>query len=266
MISAPEELTLLEALHAQSPHPVTLDKQFLFCKRYLDDVILARCAGLPINLTSDSDVLKKLSTVQNQLGSGLVGKRGIQSVLESALCLDAPRMTSETFMSLFQLPGWMEMWTPAEFGWWFSIGLSQYGLESAVEELIDKTYETKRDALMWLFLGAHDWLHLSYPHCYAEHQTRGCCRGTPHGREKEYLTPMIESISQDDRVWIVEQLVRRAPEFGVCRDLGVNIYNYKFIMQKGREDKEVFGIFAKEIASSRMRPLFEYSIRLSLDL
>jgi hypothetical protein len=74
---------------------------------------------------------------------------------------------------------------------------------------------------------------------------------------------MIESISREDRIWIVEQLVRRAPEFGVCRDLGANIYNY-FIMQNGREDKELNEIFTKEIASSRVRPLFEYSIRLLL--
>ena len=119
---------------------------------------------------------------------------------------------------------------------------------------------------MWLFLGAHDWLHLPYIRCYyAEDQTRGCCRAPTKNYEREYLTPTIGAISREDRVWTVEQLVRRAPEFAVCRDLGANIYNY-FIMRNGEEDKEVQEVFAKEIASSRMRPLFEYPIRLLLGL
>jgi hypothetical protein len=74
-----------------SPHLV-LDEQFLFCKRYLHDLVLAHYVGFPINISCDSDVLKEVSAVQNQLGSGLVRKQGIQSILEEALHHEGPRM------------------------------------------------------------------------------------------------------------------------------------------------------------------------------
>jgi len=139
-----------EVLHAQSPHPV-LDEQFLFCKPYLDDLLSVCLVGYSFMFRFNGDtILQQVRVVENQLGSGVFGKRGIQSILEEVLRRDSAQwhrdtVTSETFMSLFKLPGWMKMWAPAEFGWWFSIGLSYYG-PKGVSELIDTIYPTKRES------------------------------------------------------------------------------------------------------------------------
>jgi hypothetical protein len=62
-------------------------------------------------------------------------------------------------------------------------------------------------------------------------------------------------------MWIVEQIIRRAPEFGVCWDLGASIYNH-FILRDPTESAQLDLILTREISTSRLRRLFEYSIGL----
>ena len=55
------------------------------------------------------------------------------------------------------LDGW-KMWTSAEFGSWYVIDFSQYGIED-VETLIDQSFKNTCQVLLWHFLGAHNWFH-----------------------------------------------------------------------------------------------------------
>jgi len=48
------------------------------------------------------------------------------------------------------------MWTKSELGWICAIGLTQYGDET-VEPLLQQSFDNNREALIWLFLGAHHW-------------------------------------------------------------------------------------------------------------
>jgi len=53
----------------------------------------------------------------------------------------------------------MEMWTPAELGWWFATALSSYGgfgsLPKWLGEMIPNAFHDRNEMLVWLFLGAH---------------------------------------------------------------------------------------------------------------
>jgi hypothetical protein len=64
-------------------------------------------------------------------------------------------------------------------------------------------------------------------------------------------------------MWIVEQIIRRAPEFGVCWDLGASVYNH-FILRDPTELAQLDLILTRgEMSTSRLRHLFEYSIGLA---
>ena len=58
-------------------------------------------------------------------------------------------------------------------------------------------------------------------------------------------------VSGDDRIWLVQQIVRNAPEFGGCRHLGANLFNY-------------FVIRNTQICSSRLQLVFEDAISLAI--
>jgi hypothetical protein len=87
----------------------------------------------------------------------ILEKRCLQAVLKDQLvpfCLEQQRISAETFRSLFDLLGWMELWTEDELGWWYTLGLSQYG-PALLSDLINQSFPSKSEALIWLFLGAH---------------------------------------------------------------------------------------------------------------
>jgi hypothetical protein len=93
---------------------------------------------------------------------------------------------------------WLEIRNPPELRWWFSIE-SLEGLEG----LIDQSFSNKRDALVWLFLGTHQWFHEHTPRqrdSYKKDETKTCCHPHPGYKEWEYVASMIKSVSREDRV------------------------------------------------------------------
>jgi hypothetical protein len=243
---------------------------FLFSRRYVDDFY--KCFDLtdyPIDKRFDrtqQSYLDSVTTLRNTVERNgvysLTAKRTIQALLERDLRWRGyPReiITSATFRDLFRLPGWIEIWSPPELGWWFSLGLTQYGPEG-LEGLIDQSFSSKRDALVWLFLGAHQWFHEHTRRPIPSHMT--CCNRLPQDTEREYIADLIASVSREDRIWIVEQIVCLATEFGVCSDLGAAIYSY-FILRDPAESEQLDLILTRAISTSRLRPLFEYTIGLA---
>ena len=67
-----------------------------------------------------------------------------------------------------------------------------------------------------------------------------------YGQEHNYITNLIASVSCNDRIWIVRQIVRNATEFGVCKDLGANIFNY-FIIHDLKDVDFIMCILLEEI-------------------
>ena len=197
----------------------------------------------------------------------LYKKRCLQGFLKTELrprALDQQKISSETFRSLFELPGWTELWTPAELGSWFAIGLTQYG-PNCVGDLIDRSFNTEREALLWLFLGAHHWFHETQSRLEdvdGDETVFRCCKDQSYGFERKYVAGCVGSLSQQDKIWVIEQLVRHAPEFGACRDLGANIFNY-FVASDCEADLMLTTLL-KEICNTRLQYLFEYSISIAI--
>jgi hypothetical protein len=187
--------------------------------------------------------------------------------------LERQNISSDAFLGLFELPGWMQLlWTPSEFGWWYAMGLSQYG-PACVQTLIDDTFENKRTALLWLFLGAHCWFHNhdSWPlsqgrkmELNADGMNLACCHPRSYQLEEEYLNNQIAALSHEDRLWLVEHIVRRAGEFGVCKDLGANLFNY-FVVRDLQETDILFCKLLEEITHTRLQYQFEVAISMALE-
>ena len=55
-----------------------------------------------------------------------------------------------------------------------------------------------------------------------------------------------------------------APEFGVCRDLGANLFNCYVVPGTADDINAIFATLIREIARSRMQYLFEHSIGLAI--
>ena len=96
----------------------------------------------------------------------LVQKRCIQAAVDysylSPKILRTRTTSAEDFKSLMRSRGWLEMWNESELGWWYSLGLWQYGPD-CIKPFIDQTFKDKRQALVWLFLGAHRWFNPKAP-------------------------------------------------------------------------------------------------------
>ena len=253
-----------------------LREDFLFCKRYIDEFNTCRlifaAAQERTRKKSGNWVVHGITSIRTAFEetalSLLHEKRCLYGFLNVELrptSLDRQKISSDTFRSLFQVSGWMELWNPSELGGWFAIGLSQYGPD-CVASLIEQCFKTKREALFWLFLGAHHWFHETQPRREDPEfpdDVPNCCRNLPYGLEREYVSGLMESISRQDRIWLVEQLVRHASEFGRCRDLCANIFNY-FVVRDMAEADLMLSILLKEICTSRLQFLFEYAISVAI--
>ena len=75
----------------------------------------------------------------------------------------------------------------------------QYGPES-MQSLINKSFENKREALLWLFLGAHSWLHQDHVErdSKAFQRVLSCCQFVDYGKEREYIFEFAISAEFDE--------------------------------------------------------------------
>ena len=181
---------------------------------------------------------------------------------------------SVVFQTMFEQPGYPQSWSTSQLGVLFARGLSWWGLEGGAESsfmgnLINRHFRDLKEALVWLFLGAHDWYHGNTIAAPSEPVTsrNACCLHTSPGREKLYLERTLVSLQREDRQWILEQILRRAPEFGVCRYLGANLFNYfvldPFDFNRPKDVDEadmMFSTILREIRASRSRKVIEFAI------
>ena len=70
----------------------------------------------------------------------------------------------EIFTALFISPEWRENHDSSELGWW----LSKY-LQPSFYNIISESFGSKAEALVWMFLGAHNWfrrkMYIKSVHC-----------------------------------------------------------------------------------------------------
>jgi hypothetical protein len=143
--------------------------------------------------------------------------------------------------------------------------LWQYG-PGCIESFIDQTFKDKREALVWLFLGAHRWFNPKIPRWEEpEHRHFGsCCSDVGYdGCERDYLVDLVASLSREDRIWIIRHIIRKAPEYGVCRSLGANVFNY-FVLHDLKEVDVMMCILLEEIIGSPLQYLLEYAISIAI--
>jgi hypothetical protein len=175
-----------------------------------------------------------------------------------------------TFQNLFDLPDWIEMWDAAELGWWLAYGLSKFGGDS-IGPLIQTLFQNKKQAALWLFLGAHEWMYVPLarlsngdPEAIDRGRTR-CCHPKSSGTtmEHHYVKSLVASLSKMERVWVIQQVVRLAPQYGECFDLGGNLYNW-FVVQNLVESAVMLETLLHEITCSPLQYMFEHSIGLAI--
>jgi hypothetical protein len=253
-----------------------LKEDFLFCKRYIEDFNkyfrLSCDLERPSWKEHEDTVLTAVTTIRKTSAENgvhpLIEKRCLQGLVKVGLSPRfenweyIPTASPQVFLTLFNLPGWLEMWTPSELGWWFGFGLTQW--PDTTKELIKMNFETKSDALIWLFLGAHHWFHSTDPSRFdSDGSDNFCCTNESYGCERKFIVELISSILPNDRIWAIQKIIRRAPEFGVCRELGANIFNYFVIHDLTQADK-VFSTLLNEMCGSRLQYIFEYAISLAI--
>jgi hypothetical protein len=193
--------------------------------------------------------------------STLVQKRCLQGILSEI------KLSVDDFLAVFRFRGWNELWTCNELGWWFAWGLSQYGPRQ-LHSLIAEKFKDNREALLWLFLGGHSWYRPKASRRPDPSIRKGesdlCCREIKfRENETKYLQQQIELLSPEDKEWLLREIIRKAPEYGQCRDLGANIFNYLIVADLELVDV-MLEIVLEEIIHSRLQFLFEFSISMAL--
>lgn len=264
------------------------DPDFLFCKPYIDD--LHACAAVMdisegnLGAARGEGLLSVVERIRASKLKEIFRKACIRAILTHELTAYRPvwqTVSSDTFKNLFALPGWIDMWTKSELGWICAIGLTQYGGET-VEPLLQQSFDNNREALIWLFLGAHHWTkdpqdpegtNTPLPRTPDAVDEDGeiihhgsCCGNMVWGFQEDFLTNTLGSLSQADRLWIMRKIVSLAPEFGVCADLGCNIFNY-FVLGCGPDESDtMFSALLDSIIGSTLQYIFEYAISHAISL
>ena len=261
--------------------PAYLRHDVLFCGRYLTELhrCYEHCRRAESSLDDSETTVKHLQRDLRKSPLTLLHeKRTLQAyVLHSLKPFVEKGIYVDTFLSLFNTPKWKDMWTFAELGWWYSLGLVKFGSE--IQPLIDSSFQSTREALLWLFLGAHHWLHdidsdenlfsVLNADLEAKEPYTCCFRFHFEGRKEQYpVTQMLASQTRDTKVWLLKEIVRMAPEHGQCRDLGGNLFNYFIVPDEVEAELEsrdfLFSVLLQEITDSPMQYLFEHSIGLAI--
>jgi hypothetical protein len=155
-------------------------------------------------------------------------------------------------------------WTPAELGQWFALMLTTFGDKNPTLPLWESKFCSSRERLLWIFLGARGWS----PWCRQWNlETDLSCRlafGKRSCREMDYLKGVVATLDGTDRVWLIEQLVRRAREHGGCAFLGCTIMEYLLVDASMNDGVVGWTALLKEVRDSPMRATFEAAIAAAL--
>ena len=92
---------------------------------------------------------------------------------------------------------------------------------------------------------------------------RCCPVVTYEGCEREYIINLLASLSRHDRIWTMKQIIQKAPEFGVCRNLGANIFNY-FVLFDLKDIDAIMCVLLEEIIATPLQYFFEYAISMAI--
>jgi len=174
----------------------------------------------------------------------------------------------EDFQALFELPEFVRLWHPSDLGEIFCYAISKWRpriQSSFIESLIHRHFSGRKEALLWLFLGAHGWytgntILLQTP---SRKALDLCC--SRNGYAPDYFEITLSSLQREERRWILEHIMLHAPEFGVCRFLGAYIFVYFVIGTVDlsldfQEADIMFLTILRGMCGSRLQELFDVSI------
>jgi hypothetical protein len=178
----------------------------------------------------------------------------------------------EPVLALFERRDFVEIWTPSELGLLFAHELAWTRKAARIESLITRCFPDQRDALVWLFLGAHKGYRGPVIPALFPLQTGkvySCCTDSSSwfGPETPILGRALGSPEREDRQWILKEILYRAPEFGVCRYLGASLFTYfvigsfAFNCFNDLEEAEImFSTILSGIYGSRLQEVFGFAI------
>jgi hypothetical protein len=261
-----------------------LREEFMFAKQQIDLLIrcyrVARMLPRAKYLHEEERVaifLKEVKGLRFRCSKEGLGERPTKALLLGyiirnfqAKALHVRVLSESAFLQLFELPGWKSMWSRHELGRLLALGLSQYG--NATSVIIDSAFHNSTEALLWLFLGAHTWYHEQFHYIHwdsntwttrrdikAKYELEVCCTPTP-GLERDYVQSKVESLRPAERIALVQNIIRFAPEFGVCRRLGATLVRYFIIQAPYQERRPMLCAMVEEIVTSRLQEVFEWNV------
>jgi hypothetical protein len=230
-----------------------VNSDFLFCKRLHDDSLRGELiAEGQLNFRkwkkrkSATQIIHRIYTLLRNDGNNTeILKRNLQCFIKRRLSRKVQDFfTVEDFYTLFEQPWWMDLWTPADLGWWCSVLLRDY--ERNVSRLFEQCFTSRCDALLWFFLGGYCW---KRP---ANRRSKVPDQG--------FIGDMVKSLSTEKRVWLVQEIVELAPGFGVSSGLGEMLFGH-FVLRDPNEAELMLSTLLKATSKSRMWPLFYESIK-----
>lgn len=86
-----------------------------------------------------------------------------------------------------------------------------------------------------------------------------CCSPIQFGQEENYIKEELTSIYLSERLWLMKEIIRHAPKFGCCRDLGAYLFNY-FVIGEEKDRNHILCILFDSITGTRLQQVFEFSM------
>ena len=225
---------------------IMVNYDFLFCKRLHDDSLRQLNFRKWKKRKSVTQIIHKIYTLLRKDGNNTeILKRNLQCFIKRRLSRKVQEFfTVDDFYTLFEQPWWMDLWTPADLGWWCSVLLRDY--ERIVSRLFEQCFTSRCDALLWFFLGGYCWKRPSN-HCGIV-------------LDQGFIGDMVKSLSTEKRVLLMQEIVELAPEFGVSSGLGEMLFGH-FVLRDTNEAELMLATLFKATSKSRMWPLFYDSIK-----
>src|SRR5277367_4171401 len=152
------------ACHKDWPYMLLKGKDSMLCAKYVKD--FSDCYYFLRDLRKimrNRGLSATIEALNCQVGSRFQNtptlsrlhlKRCMQALM---LRREEPRMAEHLFKELFEKAIWIRIWTPAERGCWFAYALEYSERLNWLPAIIGKSFENCKEALIWLFLGAHKW-------------------------------------------------------------------------------------------------------------